>query len=169
MVSMAAREACTFEARDRYLLPALMSDVYTITKKCQTCGSDKLLTISPQAQIGKLIRCEECIALGKEPAMKIVRKEFRHPNGKTIIVEKEVEEGFWRKKVKKKVEEWYAFTYSEVVGQVVDFVNGIGSERLVGVTEYTTAKDRIGDDGITHFVVWYWEVESQTPSVSPTS
>jgi len=39
----------------------------------------------------------------------------------------------------------------------MDFVDGIGYERVANILEYTTCRYRSGDDGITNFVVWYWE------------
>lgn len=41
--------------------------------------------------------------------------------------------------------------------ECMDFVDGIGYERVANILEYTTCRYRSGDDGITNFVVWYWE------------
>lgn len=86
--------------------------------------------------------------------MKIARKEFIHPAGH---FEKPKDFLWWNDKDKQK---WVAHSVSEVRQQVFDFVNEIGKERLVNICEYATHKSRRGDDGVTHFVVYYWEQEN---------
>jgi len=41
--------------------------------------------------------------------------------------------------------------------ECMDFVDSIGYERVANVLEYTACRYRPGDDGVTNFVVWYWE------------
>jgi hypothetical protein len=90
--------------------------------------------------------------------MIIARKEFQHPNGREVEEEQEYTEGFW-KPVKKtvKVKVWKSYNFSEVIEQVMEFVNSLEKGNLINVCEYTTALHRIGDDGRNHFVVWYWK------------
>lgn len=93
--------------------------------------------------------------------MKIARKEFQHPCGSFA-------KGFlWWGNEENKSEEkkWIAQSMSEVRQQVADFVNALGPSRLVNICEYTSMKALLGDDKLTHFVVWYWE---EVPVVEPT-
>lgn len=94
--------------------------------------------------------------------MKMVRKVFRFPQDG--IVELEVE-GFWTS-TKRKVQKSEPVPFWDVVQQVQDFASSIGPERLVSISEYTEAKEYLGDDGITNFVVWYWEATSPEPTAN---
>lgn len=129
-------------------------DAQTIRRVCMTCGEEKIITISPNVLIGKLVKCLDCINGGKEPPMKAARVEFCYPQTKRV--QRQVEVG-WLRKRKEVVVEEVPMTFFEVYQMVQNFVNSIGQDRLIGISEYTTAKDRIGDDGNHWFVVWYWE------------
>lgn len=87
--------------------------------------------------------------------MKIARKEFQHPAGYF----EEAKDLFWWGNVppEDKKAQWVAKSLAEVRQDVMDFVNTVTPQQLVNVCEYTTNKNACGDDGITHFVVWYWE------------
>jgi hypothetical protein len=92
--------------------------------------------------------------------MKVARKVFQHPGGefRQKTVERTV--GWWNKTtITETVEEWYPFSFSEVLTKVQEFVENLSADpqKLINVCEFTTAKDRIGDDGVHWFVVWYWE------------
>lgn len=85
--------------------------------------------------------------------MKIARKEFTHPSGSWS-------KGFlWWKDKTSTEKTWVAKTMSEVRQEVADFVNNLSPEKVVSINEYTTCKKVLGDDKVTHFVVWYWEDE----------
>jgi hypothetical protein len=101
---------------------------------------------------------KKCVKEGRKVAMKLKREEFVYPSGTYINIDVEVEEGFWRRRKVTKTERcWRKYKFFEVVAQVQAFANLLGAERVVNIAEYTTAHDRIGDDGNTHFVVWYWD------------
>ena len=85
--------------------------------------------------------------------MRMTRKEFRHPDG-FFATEKD----FWWWKDQEPKRQWVAFTFSEVCQRVADFATELG-DRLVSISEYTARKVENGDDGVTCFVVWYWEKE----------
>lgn len=96
--------------------------------------------------------------------MKIARKEFLHPCGSYA-------KGFlwWGKDCEKPDQkQWIAMSLSEVRKQVEDFVNEIGPDRLVNICEFTSMKVLLGDDKMTHFVVWYWAEEAE-PAPGPVS
>ncbi len=88
--------------------------------------------------------------------MKMARKVFEHPSGHFVTVE--VTSGWWRKMKQSEVH-WMPYQHHEVVEQVQAFCDDLGPQRVVNVCEYTTAKDRIGDDGRTVWVVWSWDAE----------
>lgn len=85
--------------------------------------------------------------------MRIARKEFLHPSGE---FRKNL---WWWFGCDKPEKEWYAKSLSEVRTEFMEFVNLQGLDRVVSINEYTTQKKKCGDDGVTHFVVWYWEDE----------
>lgn len=91
-----------------------------------------------------------------EEFMKIERKEFQHPAGSWS-------KGFWwdtagncKKNPDPNKGVWVPKTISEVRQGVMDFVNTLAPEKVVSINEYTTCKNILGDDKLTHFVVWYW-------------
>jgi hypothetical protein len=86
--------------------------------------------------------------------MKIARKAFRFPATRSEL--KEVETGlFWRVKRTVRVEE--PLTFDEVQQMVQTFVDGIGHDKVVSISERTQALDRIGDDRLWVCAVWYWQ------------
>lgn len=93
--------------------------------------------------------------------MKIARKEFRHPSGKHVKVERIVTRGFWNPVQETVIfDEWQPYTLSEVLQQVKDFVDKIAPHCLINISEFTTCRYHIGDDQNNHFVVWYWDEEN---------
>jgi hypothetical protein len=97
---------------------------------------------------------------------KIGRTVFSHPvtELREVTVETDVEADGYRgwllgetKKVTKTERQRYEFSKAEVLSQALQFVEGIGPDRLINVAEYTTALHRIGDDLHWHIVIWYWQ------------
>lgn len=90
--------------------------------------------------------------------MKIARRVFTHPSGE--FREVEVTKSWWWGHSVRTETQWVGFTLSEVLAQAQEFVNAVGPSRLVNVVEYTSAHERVGDDGRWTIVVWYWEEEA---------
>jgi hypothetical protein len=90
--------------------------------------------------------------------MKMTRKAFKHPSGCWS-------KGFlwWGNGDKADKGDWVPKSLSEVHQDVIDFVNTLAPERVVSINEYTTMKKILGDDKVTHFVVWYWADDVDVP------
>lgn len=88
--------------------------------------------------------------------LKIARKRFTYPSGIEVDVMVE-ERDFWGRVnlVPGKV----AQSKAAVLEQVQAFANELQPDRLINICEYTTCLDRIGDDGRTNWIIWYWEPE----------
>lgn len=53
------------------------------------------------------------------------------------------------------------YSYKKMLADVKSFVNAIKPEHLININEFTRCRYRLGDDGLTHVVVWYWGIEEE--------
>lgn len=85
---------------------------------------------------------------------KILRKSFRHPTQVTREYELDVPKFFGGYKKEKHVSVEDSKLEDDLVA-VTHFAESLG-DRLISISEYRSCRYRIGDDGYTNWVVWYY-------------